>query len=133
VARHIAQGSSTREALAALRERVGVDTVVLMTVALRVADEQGGRLGLVLDRIAHTADELNRIHRKRDADTASGRLMVTLMAVFPAAFLGLVYALDPAMVATAFGTLVGQLVLATAAAIVYASVRWASRILHSVR
>jgi Flp pilus assembly protein TadB len=97
----MAQGIDLGIALGAMRDRCRVDAVTALAIALQVAEERGGRLADVLDRIAHTAEEITRVERKREADTASGRLMVTLLAVFPVAFLGFVALLDPAITGAA--------------------------------
>lgn len=131
-ARQMAQGDDVRSALGALRDRVKVEAVSALTIALQVAEERGGRLADVLDRIAQCAEEISRIERKRETDTAAGRLMVVLMAVFPAAFLGFVYFLDPALADNMFNTLPGQCVLGVVIGIVYASTRWAGRILSKL-
>jgi tight adherence protein B len=126
------QGVDVGVALAALKAGCRVDGVIALAVALRVAEERGGRLADVLDRIAHTAEEVARVERKREADTAAGRLMVTLLGAFPALFLGLVALLEPGLAEAVFTTTFGQAVLAGVAAIVYLSVRWAARILGRV-
>jgi tight adherence protein B len=128
----IAQGEGVRVALADLKARVRVEAVTSMTVALQVVDERGGPLADVLDRIAFTAEELARVERKREADTAAGRLMIGVMAAFPGGFLAFVAVLDPALVARMFDTTLGHYVLAVVALLVYASVRWGSRILSRV-
>ncbi len=128
----IAQGEGVRPALADLKQRVRVDAVTTMAVALQVAEERGGRLADVLDGIAHTAEELNRVERKRQTDTAAGRLMITVMAVFPFGFLGFLLVLDPDLLNGMFRTRGGQWVLSAVAVLVYLSVRWGSRILSKV-
>jgi tight adherence protein B len=125
-------GEGIRDVLTDLKARVRVDAVGLMSTALLVAAERGGKLADVLGRISHTLEELQRVTRKRDTDTAAGRLMVLIMAVFPAAFVGLFSVLDPVMMKEMFDTLAGQLVLATVGGLIYVSTRWAGRILAKV-
>ena len=126
------QGKDVREVLADLKAKVQVDAVSLMCTALMVATERGGKLGDVLGRISHSLEELQRVTRKRDADTAAGRLMVLVMAIFPALFVGVFTILDPELMGSLFNTLPGQLVLATVGLLVYVSSRWAGRILARV-
>lgn len=126
------QGQDVREALADLKERVRVDAVALMAAALLVTAEQGGKLADVLGRISGSLDELQRVTRKRDVDTAAGRFMVLVMALFPAGFVGMLCAMDPKLGGVLFDTLGGQAVLAAVGLLVYGSVRWASRILAKV-
>lgn len=132
-ARDVEHGLGVREALGALKARVRVESVAAMAVALQVYEQRGGKLVDLLDRIAHAADEIARVERKRDTDTAAGRMMIALMAGFPVVFLALLYSLDPAMLGVLTRTETGQWVLAAVALTVYASVRWGSRILARVR
>ncbi|MFM8272242.1 MAG: type II secretion system F family protein [Gemmata sp.] len=125
-------GASVRDVLTDLRARIRVDAVALMSIALLVAAEKGGKLGEVLTRISFTLEELQRVTRKRDTDTAAGRLMVLIMAVFPFAFVALFSFMDPQLMHALFNTLAGQGVLAVVGALVYLSTRWASRILSKV-
>lgn len=125
-------GESVRDVLTDLRARIRVDAVALMSIALLVAAEKGGKLGDVLARISSTLEELQRVTRKRDTDTAAGRLMVLIMAAFPFAFVALFSFMDPQLMHALFNTLAGQGVLAVVGGLVYVSTRWASRILAKV-
>lgn len=128
----VAQGVDVGVALAALKAGCRVDGVTALAIALQVAEQRGGRLADVLDRIALTAEEITRVEGKREADTAAGRLMVTVLGLFPLVFLGLVAFLDPALAESLFTTTFGQIMLAGVAVVVYVSVRWAARILGRV-
>jgi Flp pilus assembly protein TadB len=57
--------------------------------------------------------------------------MITVLALFPAAFLALISIFDPALSLVFITTIVGQLVLAVSALLTYLSVRWAGSILKS--
>jgi Flp pilus assembly protein TadB len=107
------QGQDEREVLAELKRSVKVDAVALMSAALLV-------------------DELQRVSRKRDVDTAAGRFMVLIMSIFPAGFLIMLCVMDPNLGRTLSDTLGGQIVLAAVGMLVWLSVRWASRILAKV-
>lgn len=123
------QGKSVRDALADLRLHLRTDAIALLTSALLVASESGGKLADLLDKISMSLDEYQRVQRKRESDTASGRLMVRIMAVFPAGFFLMFYGTSPEQFDKVLTTLPGQLVLATAIVITYVSIRWARHIL----
>jgi Flp pilus assembly protein TadB len=127
--RLIEQGETVRSALGALKGWVKVESVTALTIALQVADERGGKLSEVLDRIAHTADEIARCERKREANVASGRMMVAIMAAFPFGFLGFVWLMWGEIVEPMFNTFAGQTVLAIVIVLIYLSIRWAAKIL----
>ncbi len=72
------------------------------------------------------------MQRKRQTDTSAGRLMVAIMGVFPAGFLGFLYFLQPDLVRPMLETDTGQILLAVVAVVVYGSMRWSSKILARV-
>ena len=93
--------------------------------------ERGGRITEALERISRSLQENQRLERKLEADTESGRKVVVMLAAFPAVFLGLFYFLNPEGTALLFTTILGQVVLVFVIVMVYAAVRWANRILTS--
>lgn len=126
------QGQDVREVLSELKRKVKLDAVALMSAALLVAAEKGGKLADVLNRISASLDELQRVTRKRDVDTAAGRFMVLIMSFFPAGFIVMLCVMDQTLAVTLFNAIPGQVVLAAVGLLVWASVRWASRILAKV-
>src|SRR5262249_6030300 len=126
------QGRGLRDVLGELKDRLRMEGVTLFTLAVLTAAEKGGKLADVLERTASSLEELQRVQRKRDSDTASGRLMVVILGAFPAVFLGLFSLLDPASTREVFARTGGQVLLAVIGAMVYGSVRWAQRILARV-
>jgi tight adherence protein B len=126
------QGQSVRAVLTDLKTRLQLEGVTLFTMAVLTAAERGGKLADVLERTASSLEELQRVHRKRESDTASGRLMVIILAAFPVVFLGLFALLDPTSTGAVFASFGGQAFLGVIGLMVYASVRWAQRILARV-
>jgi Flp pilus assembly protein TadB len=132
--RQVARGVRLDAALMELKDRVRMDYMTLLVLTLVVGFEkkEGESLAELLDGIAHSLAENQRLDRKRDADTAAGRLLVNLLACFPIAFLGLFGLLDPAAVGSVFTTLLGQLILCLVGALTWFSVWLARRILGQV-
>ncbi len=130
----VARGVRLDAALTELKDRVRMDYMTLLVLSLVVGFEkkEGESLAELLDGIAHSLSENQRLDRKRDADTAAGRLLVNLLACFPIAFLGLFGLLDPDAVGAVFTTLLGQLVLCVVGAMTWFSVWLARRILGQV-
>jgi tight adherence protein B len=126
------QGRALKAVLLDMKERLRLESFSLLVVALLIAEERGGKLGDVLERIGHSLQEQQRIERKREGDTAAGRLLVNILASFPAIFLGLFYLLDPEGTGLVFSTLVGQIVLSVVAVIAVASLLWGRRILEGI-
>ncbi len=122
-------GRPLSESLIQARDRLKLDGFTLFTSALLVSLERGGRITDALERISRSLQENQRLERKLEADTESGRKVVVMLAAFPAVFLGLFYFLNPEGTALLFTTILGQVVLVFVIVIVYAAVRWANRIL----
>jgi tight adherence protein B len=128
----LAQGRGLRDVLVEMKDRLRMEGVTLLVLALVTAAEKGGKLADVLERAAHSLEELLRVQRKRESDTASGRLVVLVLAAFPGAFLGLFGLLDPRSTAAVFQLLAGQILLVVVGVMIYGSTRWAQRILARV-
>jgi tight adherence protein B len=124
-------GRPLAAALRDTQERLRLDSFTLFASAILVCLERGGRITEALERIARSLQEHQRLERKMEADTASGRKVVILLACFPAFFLGLFYMFDPEGTGLLFDNLAGQGVLLLVCLLVYVSVRWAWRILGS--
>src|SRR5262249_11280236 len=127
------QGTQFTAALGDLKQRLQLDSISLFVIAIQVCLERGGRVAVVLDRISHGLEELQRVERNRETDTASGRLLVTVLALFPLFFLAFFYLLDAQDTGLVFSTVFGQLVLCLVGGLVYLSVRWAQIILEAVQ
>ena len=117
-----------------LKDRLRMDTVSLFVVAVSTADRRGGGskdggISEVLDAIGNSLQENQRIERKRETDTAAGRLLVNVLVVFPFVFLALFYFLDPEGTGSVFTTVLGQLVLCVVGGLSYAAMWIARKIL----
>jgi len=123
------RGRPLRDAIEEVRVRLDVDAFTLFALAIEVALDRGGNIGEALQRISVSLQENQRIERKLEADTASGRQIVQILAVFPLFFLGFFYFLDPHAGALLFETLGGQLVVCVVIVLVYLGVSWANRIM----
>jgi tight adherence protein B len=126
------QGRALKAVLLDMKERLQLESFSLLVVALLIAEERGGKLSDVLERIGHSLQEQQRIERKRESETAAGRLLVNILASFPALFLGLFYLLDPKGTGLIFTTLAGQIVLCVVATIAVGSLLWGRRILEQI-
>ena len=126
--RQVAQGAEMSAALESMRGSLRLEGMTVLVVALKVALERGGPLADILERITHSLQEMDRLRRKRDTDTASGRMVITTLAVFPFGFMLLAYLMDPNVKHVMF-TFYGQMILVVTGLITYFSVLWANHIL----
>ena len=117
--------------LGELKDQLRMDTVSLFAVAVATADQKGGGgkdggIAEVLDAIGNSLQENQRVERKRETDTAAGRLLVNVLVVFPFVFLALFYFLDPDGTGSVFATVLGQLVLCVVGGLSYLAM-WVAR------
>lgn len=117
------------EAIKEAKHRLKLDSFTLFANAVLVSLERGGRITEALENIGESLQENQRLERKIEADTASGRRVVITLAIFPFAYLGLFLLLDPENTGLLLSTFGGQLVLVAVAVLVYISVRWSNKIL----
>ena len=123
------RGRPLSEAIAAARDRLSLDGFNLFAAAILVCLERGGRVTDALEGISRSLQEARRLERKLEADTASGRKVVVILAAFPLFFLAGLYLIDPDGVGLIFGTLPGQIILLVVILLILASVKISRRIL----
>lgn len=123
-------GVTLEGALADLKDRVQVEQLSLFAIALSIAAarKEGAALAEVLDKIALSLTEDQRIDRKRETDVAAGRLTMNVLACYPPAFLGLFYLIDPAATHLVFSSFAGQMILCLVGGITWLSLWLARRI-----
>ncbi len=123
-------GRPLERAIAAAQQRLQIPSFSLFATTLQIAVKQGGRVNDALVRIGRCLQENQRLERKVQADTASGRRVVQILAVFPIGFLLLFHCLEPEVVDKTFVDFYGQCALAAAIIIDYAGVRMASKMMR---
>ena len=129
IVRDYQRGRPLGEAVRDTKDRLNLDGFTLFAAAILSCLERGGKVTEALERISRSLQENQRLERKLDADTASGRKVVLILGLFPLAFLLGFYALDPGTTGLLFETIPGQVVLILIVGLVYASVLWARKIL----
>jgi len=127
--REVNGGRPLAAALRDAQQRLGLDSFTLFSSALLVCLERGGKVTEALDRISKSLAENQRLERKLEADTASGNLVVKILALCPVGFLCLFGLMDPAGTSLLFTTVPGQVVLLVAAGLTFIAVKWAQAIL----
>lgn len=123
-------GRPLQDAIRDCQDRLKLDSFTLFSNAILVSIDRGGKITDALDRISRSLSENQRLERKLESETASGRRVVIILAAFPFIFLVLFGLIDPEGVAQIFGTLVGQIGFAIVILLVYICVRWSNRILN---
>ena len=129
IVREYKLGRPLAESMRATKERLNVDSFTLFSAAVLVSLERGGRITDALERISHSLQETQRIERKLEVDTASGKKVVYILTGFPLFFIGLSYIMNPAGTSTVFQSWLGQFILLVVIGLCYFSFRWSQKIL----
>lgn len=124
------RGRPLHGAILAIRKKLKIECFTLFAAAIQVALDQGGSLNNSLKRISRSLQENQRLERKIASETAGGKRIVQILALFPLGFLLLMQMVAPAEVGYLYSTLIGQCILAAAIMIDYAGVRMAVRMIR---
>lgn len=122
------RGRPLAEAIAEAKKRIDLESFTLFASAILVSLERGGRISDSLVEISRTLQEGQRLERKLEADTTTGRLVGLLLAAFPFVFLAGFYIVEPEMTSLIFTTLAGRVVLLVVMVIVYGTVLLVNKI-----
>ncbi|MDI6780980.1 MAG: type II secretion system F family protein [bacterium] len=100
-------GVSLEDALNNMVTRVGSDELKLIVTAILISRTTGGNLSEVLENIAHTIRERNKVQGKINALTAQGKMQGWVVGLMPL-FLGIaVYHISPDLMRPMFHSLLG--------------------------
>ena len=129
---HFRHGFTVQEVLAGFRDRMKIDAVSLFCNVLAACYQNGGDASVVVRKISESLEQLQRVELKKNTYTASGRLQVGILAVFPLLFMGLMYMMDARSVQLMLHSYYGQLALAVVMVMTYIAVRWTMKILDAI-
>jgi tight adherence protein B len=114
VAGDTAMGGTMESALAGFERRVALPEVRMLVAGLNLARTTGASLAPLLERIAETLRERERMRGQLRALTAQGRLSGWVVGLTPVALLMVMGAVDPGFVRPLFTTPAGLLLLGVA-------------------
>ncbi len=129
---HFRHGFTVQEVLAGFRDRMKIDAVSLFCNVLVACYQNGGDASVVVRKISESLEQLQRVELKKNTYTASGRLQVGILAVFPLLFMGLMHMMDAKSVQLMLHSHYGQLALAIVMVMTYIAVRWTMKILDAI-
>lgn len=88
-------GRPVEDALADAADRMSSRDLAWAVMAIRIQREIGGNLAELLDTVAETMADRDRLRHEIQALTAEGRMSGIVLGIFPPAFGVVLYALDP--------------------------------------
>lgn len=129
IVRYHKGGTRIQDALREVQNRLNLESFTVFASSAVVSLEQGGNVSFALEKISEGLQEMQRLERKLEADTASGRKLAMMLSLFPLFFLGLFTLMDPVSMNLLYTTLLGNLVLCFVGFIVFVAFRWCMAIL----
>ncbi len=123
-------GSRIQDAIREVQERLQLESFSVFASSAIVSLEQGGNISFALEKISEGLQEMQRLERKLEADSASGRKLAMMLSLFPVFFLGLFTLLDPVAMTLLYTTLFGNLILVLVGGIVFVAFKWCMAILN---
>lgn len=123
-------GMDLNQAMQNASNRIGSPLYRLTYTAIQMHRLRGGDTAQSLDRIAESIRDISRLEAKLDALTSQSRLQAVFMAVMPAVFLVLLWAIDPQGVGMLFTEPAGRLILLSVAVMILAAFVWIRKIMQ---
>lgn len=117
------------EAINRAKDRVQLDTFSIFAVTIVTCLEHGGRVTDMLDRISKSIGEIRRLERRIESETAAGRRVVWILAMFPLFFLTIMALIHSEGTKLMFTTLPGQGLLVGSIVLISLSIAWSRNIL----
>jgi tight adherence protein B len=122
-------GRPLAAAIEDVKRRLELEPFTLFAATIQTTLERGGRVSEMLEILADSLRELDRLERTMDSATASQRKTIFFLALFPLLFLLGFLVIFPSGTMLMFTTTLGQVLLVVAAGLTGASVLWSQSIL----
>ncbi len=113
--RDTAMGASVEQALTSLNDRVGSPDFDIVITAIMIQRAVGGNLAEILDNVAHTMRERERIRGEINTLTSQQRLTGYVIGGIPIGLLAIFYVISPEFTGLLFTEKLGQMMLIGAA------------------
>ena len=117
------------EAIESIKKELGLTSFTLFAAAIITNKKRGGAITETLEQLRKSLLENQRLERKLEADTANGRMIINLLAIFPFFFLLFAYFANPDGTVLMFNTLPGQLAMFVTIVLVYIGYRLGMKIM----
>lgn len=121
-------GRNLEDALEDAAERMNSTDLGWAVMAIRIQREVGGNLAELLDTVADTMQQRERLRREIKALTAEGRFSGIVLGIFPFGFGGLLYMVAPDYIGKLFADFTGKALVVVAAVMALAGFAWLRKI-----
>lgn len=111
-------GKDLEEALVNMQNRVLSDEIRLVVIAVLIQREVGGNLVQVIDVILATVKDRIQIKGEIRSATAQGRISALIICLIPFILAGVMYMINPEYMSPLFTTIIGQIMIGFAVALI---------------
>jgi tight adherence protein B len=122
-------GRPIEDALEDSADRMQSIDLVWAVMAIRIQREVGGNLAELLDTVAATMTERERLRHEIVALTAEGRMSAWVLGVFPPAFAVILYLIQPDYMSTLFNSTIGVMAVVVSAVMAGFGFLWLRKIM----
>jgi tight adherence protein B len=122
-------GRPIEDALEESANRMNSVDMLWTVMAIRIQREVGGNLAELLDMVAHTMTERERMKREILALTAEGRMSAWILGVFPPGFGVILYLVQPDYMSALFRNSLGVVAIVASAVMAGFGFVWLRRIM----
>lgn len=130
VSEEINFGSSVKEGLGALTERVASEDVRTFVIAVQIHQQTGGSLTTLLLKLSVLIRDRQRLRKLGQVLSAEGRLSAWILTVLPFVTAALLYAVNPEFVAILWTTPNGLAMVQGALGLMIVGVVWMWRVIR---
>ena len=124
------RGLPLATALEHTRDRLNLESFSIFSAVIQTSLERGGKTTVALEKIADSLEELQRLERRMESETASGRRVLMILAIFPILFVLAFLYLFPEGTMKLFTTIAGQVLVVIVAILIFVCVIWGQRIMR---
>jgi tight adherence protein B len=129
VVAEIRLGRPAEDALASMGDRIGSADFVWAVLAINIQREVGGNLAEILDTVADTIRERDKIRRDVDTLTTEGRLSAYVLIAMPFVIALYMALVNPEYIGLLFTTGIGLVLTVIASCLMVAGIVWMRRII----
>ncbi|MET0894332.1 MAG: type II secretion system F family protein, partial [Acidimicrobiia bacterium] len=123
-------GRPVEDALEDSANRMSSIDMMWAVMAIRIQREVGGNLAELLDTVADTMTQRERIRLEIKSLTAEGRFSGFVLGIFPIAFAGVLYLIQPQYIGTLFESTSGLIACGVALVMMFFGFLWLRKILQ---
>jgi tight adherence protein B len=122
-------GRPIEDSLEESADRMQSIDLVWAVMAIRIQREVGGNLAELLDTVADTMTERERLRHEIVALTAEGRMSAWVLGIFPPAFAVVLYMIQPDYLSTLFNSTIGVMAVVVSAVMAGFGFLWLRKIM----